>query len=243
MQTVLAASTPSVFDSVIEIFSSFDALAHPDILVHHLETMSAVWAVIFLAAGLTCLFQGYRIYKTVTVVLALSIGAFTGYYLGKQIDAAYIVAGCMALLLAVGCFPLMKYAVAALGGLAGGFTGANLWSASAHLLTKTKNVDAIADNYWIGALVGVILGGMLAFILFRFTIVVLTSVSGSTIAVLGAIALLLQVGPFHASVSTSLSAHAMVLPLLVFVPAVIGLILQQTSLDAPVSHGRQGEAH
>ena len=73
--------------------------------------MSGVWAMIFLAAGLVCLFQGYKIYKTVTVVLALSIGAFAGYYLGKKIHAEYVVAGCLAVLTAVSCFPLMKYAV------------------------------------------------------------------------------------------------------------------------------------
>ena len=68
---------------------------------------------------------------------------------------------------------------------------------------------------------------MLAFILFKLSVVMFTSVSGSTMAVLGAMALLLQVPQWQSSVTKSLSSHTIVLPLLVLVPAMIGLILQE----------------
>jgi len=231
MICLLAQSSPTVFDSVIDIFSRFDTLAHPEILIETLQSMSAVWSVIFLAAGLICLFQGYKIYKTVTVVLALAIGAFAGYYLGKKIHAEYLVAGCLAMLLAVTCFPLMKYAVSALGGLVGAFMGANSWSALARLLNDGSG-NSVAQHYWIGALIGLLLFGMLAFILFKLVVVMFTSVSGSTIAVLGGLALLLQIDMFQPTVTRSISAHATVLPMLVIVPAIIGFILQELEANS-----------
>ncbi len=226
MLTTIAQADPTVFDSVIEIFSRLDTLAHPETLLETLQSMSGIWAVIFLAAGLICLFQGYKIYRTVTVILALAIGAFAGYYLGKKINAEYVVAGCLAVLMAVSCFPLMKYAVSLLGGLAGAFMGANSWSALGRLAGSGGD-NSVAQHYWVGALVGLLVCGMLAFILFKITVVMFTSVSGSTIAVLGAVALLLQVDMFKQTIFDSISAHAMILPLLVLVPATIGFILQE----------------
>ncbi len=240
MLFTLAQANPSVFDSVIQIFSRLDTLAHPENLVETLRAMSAVWAVIFLAAGLICLFQGYKIYKTVTVILALAIGAFAGYYLGKKINAEYMVAGCMSLLLAVTCFPLMKYAVSVLGGLSGAFLGANAWSALGRLTDNGNN--AVAQHYWVGALVGLLVCGMLAFILFKIAVVMLTSVSGSTIAVLGGVALLLQIDMFAPAISRNISAHAAVLPMLVLVPALIGFILQEFEVEPGSNAGSKAGA-
>lgn len=232
MLNVLAytsASEPNVFDTVNSAFSRFDTLAHPSKLVSTLGQMSIVWAVVFLIAGLVCLLNGYRLYKWVTIVLALAIGAFSGYYLGKQIHGEYIVAACLGALLAVGCWPLMKYAVALMGGIAGAFLGANAWGAAAGLAKDAATQAHVADTYWVGALMGLLICGMLAFILFKLTIVLFTSISGATIAMIGALALILQVPPWRESISNwSHNAHQVILPMLVIVPATIGLILQHT---------------
>ena len=216
-----------VFEVITSIFRHGDALAKPEHLIEALQSMSIVWSVIFLVVGLLCLFNGYRYYRLATVLLALLIGAFVGYALGKQIGAQWIVAGCMGALLATICFPMMKYAVAALGGITGAYVGANAWSAIAQLAVGTEN--PIAGHYWVGAIVGLILFGMLAFILFKLSIIFFTSVSGSTIAVLGSIALLLQFPVFRDDVASGLRAHAAIIPLLVMVPAAIGLILQEAN--------------
>ncbi len=218
----------NVFEIITGIFSRGDALAHPADLMAALRSMSIVWGAIFLTAGLVCMLNGYKFYKTIIIVVAASVGAFAGYALGKQIEAAYVVAGCLSLLLAVGCWPLMKYAVALIGGLAGAFLGANVWSASSSLIGDTSHAQAMAHNYWIGALIGLLIIGMLSFILFKVAVVLFTSFGGSTIAVMGAIALLLQVPAWQDAVSTSLTAHPIVVPMLIAVPTVIGLIMQQS---------------
>lgn len=230
----------NVFQNVINIFSRPDTLAHPDDLLRSLQSMSVVWSVIFLTAGLVCLLQGYRIYRTVTVILALAIGAFTGYWLGEKIHAEYIAAGCLGALLAIACFRMMKFAVAAMGGLAGAFMGANAWSAIARVVNDGSEAISNQQHYWVASIMGLLVGGMLAFILFKFSIVMFTSISGATIAVLGGVALLLEVDAFRSQVSSGISAHPAVIPLLVGVPAVIGFILQESQtnvLDAKPGGG------
>ncbi len=236
MSAILAVNAvdgrQSAFEVITAIFSNGDALAQPQQLVEALGNLSLVWAVVFLIVGVLCLFNGYRYYKATTVILALLIGAFAGYALGKQIGAQWIVAGCLAALLATLCFPLMKYAVAVLGGLTGAYIGANVWSACAQLFAEPGQVASNAEHYWIGALIGLIVLGMLAFIVFKLSVIVFTSISGSSIAVMGFLALLLQLPSFSDGVASGVKAHAAVIPILVIVPAVIGLILQGTS-----SHG------
>ena len=197
-----------------------------------LQPMSLVWATVFLVAGLTTLLGGYKYYKWVTVVLAMTMGSIVGYYLGDKIGAAPIVAGCLAMLLAVTCFPLMKYAVAIMGGLAGAFLGSNLWVAVAKLSFEGTAAETAADNAWVGALIGLILLGMLAFILFKVTIVLFTSVSGSTIAVIGGLALLFQIPDWRGRIVDSIAVHPIVIPLLILVPAAIGLLVQQSEMLA-----------
>ena len=229
--TAVIADAGEVFEVITNVFSRFDALAHPEHLIEPLQKLPVVWGIVFLITGLICLLEGYKFYKVVTVVLALTIGGFAGYSMGKHIRAEFIVAGCAALLFAVVCFPLMKYAVAAMGGLVGAFLGANSWTAVATLVTKGDPATA-TQHYWVGALVGLVLCGMLAFILWKLSIVLFTSVSGSTLAVIGGVGLLLQVPSFRDAISSNLkTAHVVVVPLLVAVPAIIGLILQEARKD------------
>ncbi len=235
MHTTLlqTTETTNLFETVSAVFSRPDTLAHPTNVITNLQSMSLIWAVLSVVIGLLCLFNGYRFYKTAVVMFALAIGLFGGYKLGQTIGAELIVGGCLGLLMAVICFPLMKYAIAVMGGIAGAFIGANLWSGVARMSLVDGASSAAADNYWIGALLGLVVCGLLAFILFKHSVVMFTSVCGATIAVLGAVALLMHISPDAArdSLANALQANAIVLPILVFVPALIGLILQETQND------------
>ena len=231
-------SDATVLDIVSNVFSRADTLAHPDSLMTQLQALSVVWAVVFLVAGIVCMFSGYKFYRAVTVIVAMGIGMTAGYALGHKIGAPGVVGGCLAILLAVACFPMMKYAVALLGGLSGAWVGANVWTAVCHVVNRgnPEMAQSAAAKHWFGALLGLIICGMLAFVLFKLSVVLFTSVSGSTIAVLGILALLLQFKPWQEHIRSGLSAHALTIPLLVFVPALIGLILQESS-HAPTGAG------
>ncbi len=203
-----------------ELFGRIDALAHPDNLVNVLQQLSMVWAGVFIAAGLVCLLQGFRIYRVVVIITALLVGVGVGWRLGQTIQAEMIVAGCAGVLLAVVAWPLMKFAVAAFGGLAGAVIGANAWSGLA------PQFDFPPDTYWAGAAIGLLMFGLLSFLLFELSVVMFTSFSGSFLAVLGCIALLLQIPKWNPTIAENLQAHPAVVPLLVIVPTVIGLVLQ-----------------
>lgn len=209
------------------LFDRIDALAHPENLIGTLEQTGVVVASILVAVGLICLIQGYKLYKAVVLLMALALGIGLGYKLGHSIQAEAIAAGCLGVLLAVVAWPLMKFAVALCGGLAGAFIGANAWSAVAEQVNATGTLSLAPDAYWAGALIGLVLLGLLSFILFELSVVVFTSVSGSTLAVLGVLALLLQVPAWRNAVADALQANPLIVPMLVAVPAVIGLVLQQ----------------
>ncbi|MGB0768104.1 MAG: hypothetical protein ACPGYV_10375 [Phycisphaeraceae bacterium] len=239
-----------VFQTILDIFSRGDTLAKPDQLIPELAELSAIWAVVFVVIGLVCLLKGYAFHKIMTVALLVVVGALMGYWMGLEIQAPpFVVAGCVGSLLAVLAFPLMKYAVALLGGLSGAFIGANLWAGLGRVLdssaanrVETQGQQAAseslivraaeimpADAYWVGALIGLIACGLAAFLLSKITIHLFTSVSGSTIAVFGVIALLLSIDTFRDTVASELTRSALIIPLLVFVPAAIGFLLQEKS--------------
>lgn len=234
MFAILAQDGPTqnVLDVIPSVFSRMDTLAHPEELVRNLQALGVVWSMLFLIGGLLFMLNGYRCYKFATVILALLIGLFAGYQLGKTISAnPYVVGGCLGLLMAVCSFPLMKFAVAALGGLSGAFLGANLWTSVVSVAIKGEAAATAAQQHWIGALVGLLVFGMLAFVLWKLAIVMFTSVGGATIAAIGGIALLLSFHVTAEAVADGLRTHAITVPLLVFVPALIGLVLQEVQPD------------
>ena len=223
----------SLFEGVSSIFDRGDALADPEHLIQGIQKLGVVWGLVFVIVGLLCLFNGYRWYRVTTIGLALVLGLFAGYILGEHIGAPYVVAGCLGALCFAVAFPLLKYAVAALGGLAGAFIGANTWQALAVGLNNLTGPDTVpADAYWAGALAGLLFCGMLAFILFKLSVVLYTSVSGSTLAVIGSLALVMTIEPWQQAVASALTESPAVVPILVFVPAVIGLVLQHAGAGA-----------
>jgi hypothetical protein len=210
--------------TVANIFTRVDALAHPDDMLKQLHQLPIVLAAIFVAVGMVCMLRGFKLYKGVVIAVALFTGLAVGYQLGKVVEAEMIVAGCLGVLLAVVAWPLMKYAVAAAGGIAGAFIGANAWAALAFEMSKRGT--HMIDTPWVGALIGMMLMGLLVFILFELSVVLFTSFSGSVLAVVGIIALLVQVPSWQQPIESGLVGKPLILPMLVLVPAVIALVIQ-----------------
>jgi len=221
-----ANTTEGTAAAIAGLFDRLDMLAQPTELVEKLQQLPVVMAAMFVAVGLVCLLQGFRLYKAVVLLIALITGVTVGYNLGHHVQAEVIVSCCLGVLLAVVAWPLMKYAVAVAGGLAGAFIGANAWTgfvAQMSDLGFTLN----AQTPWIGALFGLLTLGLLSFILFELAVILFTSFSGATLAVLGIIALLLQIDALREGITNGLADKPMIIPMLVVVPAVIGLVLQQ----------------
>jgi len=135
-------------------------------------------------------------------------------------------------------WPLMRYSAALFGGLAGAFAGANIWTAA----------GADPSLHHFGAIIGLVVIGMLAFLTFRSVVIVLTSVGGAVLFVLGAMALLVHISSFRNGLLNGIADNPMIIPVVAGCAALIGAVIQfgggfkGLSEMADKADGKQGKA-
>lgn len=198
------------------LWRHIDILNHPGPLTDTLQQISLVWAVIFLLVGGLCLLNGYRWHKVVIVVLAVLTGIWAGTVLGQRLGNPPVIAACLAVLLGVVAWPGLKYAVAVFGGLAGAFAGANLWTAAGFE----------PGMHQMGAVIGLITLGMLTFLAFRWVVIALTVVGGSSLLVFGVLAGLMRFDAFAPSVAGAIDRNPLMVPIIAGSAAAVGVVVQ-----------------
>ncbi|MCC6908791.1 MAG: hypothetical protein IT430_12675 [Phycisphaerales bacterium] len=219
------------FHLFLENMHRLDILSRPDELLDVLQQLHFVWAGIFVTVGLLSVINGYRWHKWIVITVAFLTGMGLGFLLSKSMESSLIIAACVGVLTAVVAWPLMKYAIAACGGLAGAFVGANVWSIS----------NMPPDTYYAGALIGLVTFGLLSFILYRVVIVAMTCVAGAVVLVIGVVTLLMQVDAWQPALRQDFSGNPVILPLIVLVTAVIGFVMQQDAFAS--KPGAEGQKH
>ncbi len=209
--------------SIFQIFQSQQAF------LSSLHQVSLAPAILLAASGIVYLLYGWKIFKVLVVCNALIIGAIFGTHLGLMFNTPnmplYMAIGGGSLL-AMLAWPTMKFAVAIMGALAGSLLGFGVWQ---YISAATQNAE-MARFGWAGALIGLVLLGLLAFILFRVAVISWTAFQGAMMIVAGLVALLLKHQQFQQNVSQALRGNVHLLPLLVGVPAGIGFIFQDAAL-------------
>jgi len=212
-------SNPSLLQIADALKGHLDLLCQPQAFIQPLVSLHLVWAVVFVFIGGLSVFNGNRWHKTLVMLLAALGGVTAGMALGPQINANTAIAGGAAgALLAIVAFPLMRYSVALLAGLAGAFAGANLWTAIT--LDSTQHI--------YGAIIGLIVFGMFAFLAYRVAIIAFTSIFGAVLLTTGVLSAMLKVGAMQSSLADSLDQSPRVLPIIVGVVALIGFVIQQS---------------
>lgn len=214
------AGAANPVSTLTDAFPRMDMLNRPDELLQALGNMHIVWASVFVVVGALCVLNGYRWHKGVVVICAFLCGLGLGHLLSKQMGESRIVMGAIGLLFAVIATPLLRISVAIFGGLTGAFIGANAWTA----------FSDVPEAHLAGAGMGFIALGLAAFIMFKFVIVLFTSIGGAAMAVLGTITLLLHVPAWETAVKDSLASNQLLLPLLVAVAAVTGFVVQHNEI-------------
>lgn len=179
-------------------------------------------ACLLVLVGIVYLLFGYAIFKPLVTLNAMAAGAYVGVLIGRSANSAAAGAFIGAVVLAAITFPLMKWAVMLMGGIFGGALGASLW----------RQANLQPELAWAGALSGLIFFGMLSLILFRGSVILYTSLQGSVMLVFGIISLLYKYQSMAPSVTDVFSKRAFVLPMVVFVPALLGLLYQGTMYPA-----------
>jgi hypothetical protein len=194
----------------------WDFLTDPSSLNDVLSQVHIVWAFIFVVVGGLCVMNGYRWHKSLILVLAAILGVYAGTLLGDRIGGTNVVAACAAVLFAVIAWPMMRYSVALFGGLAGAFAGANVWTACGFP----------AGQHQYGAVIGLVLVGMLAFMAFRGVVILLTSIGGASMLVLGALAALMQIASWRGGMAEAMTANKLIVPIITASTAIVGAIYQ-----------------
>jgi len=112
----------------------------------------------------------------------------------------------------------MKYAVAFMGGIFGALLGASMWRA----------VGLEPSLCWAGALTGLVGFGLLSFILFKASVMMYTSLQGSVMLIFGILGLVYKYQDIAPKLTESMTLKPFLLPVSIFIPALLGLIYQQT---------------
>jgi hypothetical protein len=164
-----------------------------------------------------CVSSGYKWHKTILVMCALLLGIGTGMLLGEHLGSSVVLATCLGALFAVLAAPFLDYTVAFFGALIGAYIGANVWSA----------IAPGSELFWSGGLIGATSMGILAFVLFRFVVILFTAVGGASLLAFGVLTVMLQVELWREGLVTSLQGNPLLLPIIVGVCAAISFVLQQ----------------
>lgn len=195
-------------------------------LLHLCREMNTTAALILMAAGIVFLLWGFYAFKALVTLNAIILGAWIGSLIGQHTGGPLPAALIGAFTAATVTWPLMKYAVAVMGGLIGTVIGMSLWRAC--------GLDpAFAAS---GGGMGLIFFGMLSFILFRTSVIMFTSLQGAMMLIVGILAVIYKFNGIDThAIDSRLVGTPMVMPMTIAIAAVIGLIYQNVNGVAPAA--------
>lgn len=173
-------------------------------------------ATLLVAAGVVYLLFGLYLFRWLLTLNAALVGAYLGSLVGRSGDTAVVGAFMGGFAAAAATWPLMKWAVAVMGGLFGALLGISLWRAA-----------GLDPAYaWSGGLTGLIFFGMLNFVVFRVSVMTYTSLQGSVMLIFGLLSLLFKSPDAAGRLIDALTIKPFILPAAVFIPAICGMFYQ-----------------
>jgi hypothetical protein len=185
-------------------------------------------SLLVLLTGGVYLLYGWHIYKPLITLNAAICGGYLGAIVGATQGHAAIGVAVGAIVASAASIPLMKWTVAVMGGVCGALCGASIW----------RMCGQPPEMAWAGALTGLVGFGMFSFVLFRGSIMMYTSLQGAMMVIIGLLGLAFRMEVSPGLAKSMLTQPAM-LPAAVFIPAVLGLIFQQT--HGPAEGGGGGK--
>ena len=193
-----------------------------------LETLGTLQAAAIVAIGIWYLFYGHKYFKAMVVINGAGAGALIGMYISREFftnglsnTPLLMTLGGAALFGAL-AWPMLKYAVGIMGALAGGLAGYAGW----HLIATAIGNDSLHQHAWTGGIIGMVVVGMIAFVVFRASVMIFTGLQGAIMTVGGTISLLLTNRAMSDSIRPALVENDLLLIILLGVPAAIGFAAQ-----------------
>jgi len=194
------------------------AVVPVDRIWEQITSLGLLEALTFISFGVVCLFYGWRVFKILVTISFALIGLFVGVWTNKLLiggSGLWLGIICM-VLFAFFSVPLMRWGVCILGAAAGGILAGGVWYAF-----------KLPEQYiWAGALVGIIAGGMISFIIFKIAVMLFTSFGGSVLVVVGVLAIMYDYMPTTIDVEQLIYNQKWFLPVALLVPMAVGIFLQ-----------------
>jgi hypothetical protein len=221
--TILAQAARSSSEPLISVQSVLNSVWEQVI------TLSWLQAIIAISFGVVYLLYGWRIFKVLVVICFGLVGLFAGIRIGGQYGSE-ILGGIIGLSILGGVsIPLMRWAVSMLGAIAGGVLTGGIWYAV-----------GLPERYMpAGAMIGIVAGGMISFIVFRIAVMLFTSLGGGTLIIIGLLSLVYQYEsiqkPPTETIKAMLYNHNWFLPLLLTAVTFIGIIVQNRFIKSSKS--------
>ena len=190
-----------------------------DTFWNHITSLGQLEAFMFLSFGVVWLFYGWRVFKVLVVISFALLGLVLGMTVTSRVQGInnQFIGGIVGMLaLAIVSVPLMRWAVSLLGAFAGAVFTAGIWYAV-----------GLNEKYILaGAMIGMVGGGMISFIVFRIAVILFTSTGGGALVLTGGLALLYRYTSMQAEIEHVVLHQKWVLPVGLMVPMLAGLIAQ-----------------
>lgn len=208
-QAAEAAGSEAAADSVVPVRLFWE----------HIVSLGRLEAFMFVSFGAVWLFYGWRVFKILVVISFALLGLVLGITVTQRVQGLdnQFVGGFVGMaLLAVLSIPLMRWAVGVLGAIAGAIFTAGIWYAC-----------GLTEQYiWAGALVGLVAGGMISFIVFKIAVILFSSIGGGALIVAGTLALIYHYTPTKVQMQNLVLYQQWFLPVAIMVPMLVGIIVQ-----------------
>lgn len=191
-------------------------------LLNWCQHMSPGLAAILILLGIVYLIFGYNLFKALVMLNAAALGAAVGLAIGQKTEMGLALMVLCGFVAAAITWPLMKWAVAIMGGLAGALLGATIW--------QTCGLDPVYA--WSGALTGLVLFGLLSFILFKGSVTMYMSLQGAAMLIFGVLGMLDKYDQIAPKLTHTMAMKPFLLPMAIVIPAIIGMLYQQSGSGA-----------
>jgi hypothetical protein len=189
-----------------------------DLIWKHVTSLDLVEALTFISFGAVCLFYGWRVFKILVTICFALLGLFAGVWANKLLIGGNVIwlAVLCVVLFALLSIPLMRWGVSILGAAAGGILTGGCWLAL-----------GLPQQYiWAGGLIGLVAGGMISFIIFKAAVMLFTSLGGSALILVGALAVIYRYMGATAKLEDLVFNQNWFLPLVLLGPMAAGMVLQ-----------------
>lgn len=162
--------------TIDSILSSFDSLIfQPEDIIAHSANLGLYGAVISVITGIVYMMYGWQIFRVMVAILFAFIGFYAGSFIGNFFGWAMFGGVVMSILFAAGSLPLMRLA-----------TGIIIALVSASLAGYLWHISDFPEKYTLACgAVGLILGGLCGFYIFKLAVMAYTSLLGSSIVLTG----------------------------------------------------------